>query len=125
MEAFELLPDEIPEEVKKRRNNELLDQQNAISEEDNAEFIGREVEVLIEGRSKSEIKKNPEETNAEKVQLTGRSRCDRIVVFDGNPRLTGSMTKVVINECTPTTLLGSIVTQAVQHGSEGLLPILS
>lgn len=123
--GIELFNDDIPDEVKKRRNNEMLDLQNAISEEDNAEFIGREVEVLIEGISKSEAKKNQEETDSEKVQLTGRSRCDRIVVFDGNPRLTGSMTKVAIHDCTPTTLMGSIVTRSVQHGSEGLLPILS
>jgi len=71
------------------------------------------------------VKKNSGDNGSEKVQLTGRSRCDRIVVFDGNPRLAGSMTKVAIQDCTPTTLIGSIVTQSVQHGSEGLLPILT
>ena len=50
--------------------------------------------------------------------------CDRIVVFDGNPRLSGSLTTVEIDDCTATTLLGRIVTREVQHGSNGLLPIL-
>ena len=49
----ELYPDDVPEDVKRRRNNELLAIQNAISEEDNQPFIGRQVEVLVEGPSKS------------------------------------------------------------------------
>jgi tRNA-2-methylthio-N6-dimethylallyladenosine synthase len=51
--------------------------------------------------------------------------CDRIVVFDGNPRLAGSTTDIEIHDCTGTTLIGNIVTREVQHGSTGLLPILS
>ena len=50
--AAELLPDDVPEEVKRRRNNELLAVQNAISQEDNQPFIGRTVEILVEGPSK-------------------------------------------------------------------------
>ena len=45
-------PDDVPEDVKRRRNNELLAVQNAISEEDNQPFVGRTVEVLVEGPSK-------------------------------------------------------------------------
>lgn len=125
--AAELLPDDVPEEVKKRRNNELLDVQNAISEEDNAEFIGRRVEILVEGPSKAAAKKatrDPSPGEPLATQLMGRSRCDRIVVFDGNPRLTGSTVDVEVHDCTGTTLIGSIVTK-IQHGSSGMLPILS
>src|SRR3954471_3333480 len=50
--APSLFPDDIPEDVKRRRNNELLAVQNAICEEDNNGFLGRTVEVLIEGPSK-------------------------------------------------------------------------
>ena len=50
--APDFWPDDVPEEVKRRRNNELLAVQNAISEEDNQQFIGRTVEVLVEGPSK-------------------------------------------------------------------------
>ncbi|MCL4108472.1 UNVERIFIED_CONTAM: hypothetical protein GTU68_046753 [Idotea baltica] len=112
--AAKLLPDDIPDEVKKRRNNEVLAVQNAISEEDNAEFIGRRVSVLVEGISKTAA-----------TQLMGRSLCDRIVAFDGNPRLAGSTCEVEVHDCTGTTLIGSIVTKEVQHGSNGLLPIVS
>jgi tRNA-2-methylthio-N6-dimethylallyladenosine synthase len=167
--AYELYPDDVPEDVKKRRNNELLAAQTEISEEDNADFIGRRVEVLVEGLSKAaqkriargeggETEQQPSlpgwhagadigegETHHEhgepllqlngaaasssngesgRVQLVGRTKCDRIVVFDGNPRLAGTLAAVVIEDVTPTTLLGSIITQHVQPGSHELLPIL-
>ncbi len=121
--ASERLPDDIPDKIKKRRNNEMLALQNEISEEDNAEFIGRQVEVLVEGLSKNEAKKR-EITDGPK-QLMGRTRCDRIVVFNGNPRLAGTLTNIDIEDCTQTTLMGSIVTREVQHGSSEILPILS
>lgn len=129
--AEELLQDDIPEDVKKRRNNEVLAVQNEISEEDNAEFIGRRVRVLVEGISKSADKKSArgEDTSVAgdplAIQLMGRSECDRIVVFDGNPRLAGSTAEIEIHDCTGTTLLGSVVTREVQHGTSGLLSILS
>jgi tRNA A37 methylthiotransferase MiaB len=59
------------------------------------------------------------------TQLVGRTKCDRIVVFDGNPRLAGTLAQVTIHDCTQTTLVGAIVTQQVHHGSHELLPILS
>ncbi|MEZ6060175.1 MAG: tRNA (N6-isopentenyl adenosine(37)-C2)-methylthiotransferase MiaB [Planctomycetaceae bacterium] len=129
--AAELMPDDVPDDIKKRRNNEMLALQNEISEEDNAEFIGRQVSVLVEGPSRSSEKKaaRGEETSVAgsllAVQLMGRSKCDRIVAFDGNPRLAGSTVDVEIHDCTATTLIGSIVTRQVQHGSAGMLPILS
>ena len=168
--AFNLYEDDIPEEVKKRRNNELLRLQNDISGEDNAEFIGRQVEVLVEGPSKwaekSKRTADNSETNeqaelpgwhggAEPVggndsnsetkdlvtleggatqptrpndtgvqQLVGRTKCDRIVVFDGNPRLAGTLAQIDVHDVTQTTLIGSIVTRHVQPGSSELLPIL-
>ncbi|HAH49028.1 MAG TPA: tRNA (N6-isopentenyl adenosine(37)-C2)-methylthiotransferase MiaB, partial [Planctomycetaceae bacterium] len=119
--AAERFKDEIPDEVKKRRNNEMLDVQNQISEEDNAGFIGKQVEVLVEGPSKS-AQKAIEASLAE--QLVGRSNCDRIVVFDGNPRLAGSLATVEIFDVTPTTLIGGIVTKEFQHNAGSSLPIL-
>ncbi|MGH7128746.1 MAG: tRNA (N6-isopentenyl adenosine(37)-C2)-methylthiotransferase MiaB, partial [Planctomycetaceae bacterium] len=50
--AHELHADDVPEAEKRRRNLALLELQNAISEEENAEFIGETVEVLVEGPSK-------------------------------------------------------------------------
>lgn len=123
--AFDQLPDDIPDKEKKRRNNIMLDLQNQISEEDNYHFIGQEVEVLVEGVSKTFVKKGSEsDSEDQKVQLTGRTKCDRIVVFDGNRRLEGSLANIGIYDCTPTTLLGMIVTKEYQHGSEEGLPIL-
>ncbi len=122
--ANDLLIDDIPEDVKKRRNHEMLTLQNQISAEDNATFIGRQVEVLVEGPSKTEVKRGETSSTGGPVQLTGRTTCDRIVVFQGNPRLAGSLTWVAVEDCTPTTLIGNIVTQQIQHGSSTLLPIL-
>jgi len=50
--AAELYADDVPDEVKRRRNNELLALQNAISLADNQPFVGRPVEILVEGPSK-------------------------------------------------------------------------
>lgn len=126
--AYGLFPDDVPEDVKRRRNNEMLDLQAEICEEDNAAFIGREVEILVEGESKSAAKQPQNRTGvpgeAQVKQLVGRTDCDRIVVFDGNPRLAGSLAHIEIHDCTATTLIGSIVTRDFQHASEGLLPIL-
>ena len=160
--AFELYEDDVPEDVKKRRNNELLALQNEISEEDNAQFVGRSVEVLVEGPSKwaekgltpdavqslpgwhdgasqadgSAVDSLSGDTSSQGdssdggavglggTQLVGRTKCDRIVVFDGNPRLAGTLADVTIHDCTQTTLIGAIVTREVQHGSKALLPIL-
>jgi tRNA-2-methylthio-N6-dimethylallyladenosine synthase len=165
--ADELYADDIPEDVKRRRNQEMLELQNRISEEDNAEFIGRRVEILVEGPSKSAARRlaragipadggpllsvldqsgsgsrhdhdhdhdgsleqdslqhASDEASRLATQLTGRTTCDRIVVFDGNPRLTGSFAEIEIHDCTSTTLLGSIVTRELQHGSGLILPIL-
>ncbi|MCA9085246.1 MAG: radical SAM protein, partial [Planctomycetaceae bacterium] len=127
--AAQLLTDDVPEDVKKRRNNEMLNLQNEISEEDNSEFIGRTVRVLVEGPSKAGARRNSSEDSDDQsspaIQLMGRSECDRIVVFDGNPRLAGSTAEIEVHDCTGTTLIGAIVTREVQHGSSGILPILS
>lgn len=121
--ADAIMLDDIPEEVKRRRNNEMLDLQNQISEEDNAARIGREYEILVEGPSKTAIKAG-DDGSVPRTQLSGRTPCDRIVVFDGNRRLTGGLARVRIEECTATTLIGSIVTRELQHTPDGGLPIL-
>ena len=122
--ADDLLADDIPEAVKRERNNLMLDLQNEISEEDNATFIGTEQEVLVEGPSKTALK-HETDPDSPATQLVGRTRCDRIVVFEGNRRLIGSLTKIELHDLTRTSLIGHIVTHEVQHGSESsLLPIL-
>ncbi|MBN1912409.1 MAG: tRNA (N6-isopentenyl adenosine(37)-C2)-methylthiotransferase MiaB [Pirellulales bacterium] len=111
--AAQTLDDDVPEEVKRRRNNELLAIQNAISEEDHRAFVGRTVEILVEGPSKAGAKQ--EQNGAEKKeenqtgtvgQLTGRTVCDRIVVFDGPDTLIGQLVSVTIEKVSAVTLFG-------------------
>jgi tRNA-2-methylthio-N6-dimethylallyladenosine synthase len=108
--AAEHVADDIPDAVKRQRNNELLAIQNAISEEDNQPFIGREVEVLVEGPSKASQK---QETESHTLQLTGRTMCDRIVVFEGTRRQVGEILPVVVYDANAFTLFGSVVTSHV------------
>ena len=58
------------------------------------------------------------------IQLVGRTDCDRIVVFDGNPRLAGSLATISVDDCTATTLIGRIVTREVQHAAVVELPVV-
>ncbi|MCH5375794.1 MAG: tRNA (N6-isopentenyl adenosine(37)-C2)-methylthiotransferase MiaB [Planctomycetes bacterium] len=105
--AAERMPDDVPEEVKRRRNRHLLALQDAISEDDNQTFLGQTVEVLVEGPSKAAEKAGED---GPVMQLTGRTMCDRIVVFPANRRLVGEVMPVVIHDCTAHTLIGEIVT---------------
>ncbi len=105
-------PDDVPEAVKKQRNNELLALQNVISEEDNQRFLGREVQVLIEGPSKASLKHEQVE-DSQQLQLTGRTLCDRIVVFDGNRRQIGQTLPVTIYDANAHTMFGTVVTEHV------------
>ncbi|RIK86984.1 MAG: tRNA (N6-isopentenyl adenosine(37)-C2)-methylthiotransferase MiaB [Planctomycetota bacterium] len=105
----ELYADDVPEEVKRRRNNELLAIQNQIAEEDNGRFLGRQVEVLVEGPSKASLRRTADEP----VQLVGRTMCDRIVVFDGNLRQVGHTLPASVYDANAHTLFGAVVTQHV------------
>jgi len=113
--ADDLYPDDIPEELKKRRNNDLLAVQNVNSLEDHKTRIGDTVEVLVEGPSKV-----GERQPAGVRQLTGRTMTDHIVVFDGHDRLVGQTLKVHIREASPFTLYG--VAETGEVGGGGLIP---
>jgi tRNA-2-methylthio-N6-dimethylallyladenosine synthase len=107
----DLYPDDVPEEVKRERNNVLLAIQNRISEEDNQAFVGRTVEVLVEGLSKDAQKYAHLDSSL--VQLVGRTHCDRIVVFEGNRRQAGQLIRVFIDSANAHTLFGQVVTRHV------------
>lgn len=111
----ELLPDDVPDDVKRARNNELLALQNDISEADNQQFLGGRAQVLVEGLSKAALKNKAANSGDENpaVQLTGRTMCDRIVVFDGNRRQIGETIDVAIYDANAHTLFGTVVTQHV------------
>ena len=106
--AAELFPDDVPEEAKRRRNNELLALQDAISEEENQKFLGRSVDVLVEGPSHAAQKRGED---GDVLQLTGRTMCDRIAVFSGPRRLVGQILPVAILDCTAHTLIGEVATR--------------
>jgi len=105
--ADKKLEDSIPVEVKKRRNTELLSVQEKISDELSRDFLGREVNVLVEGLSKK-----PHLNSAKgrsEPQLVGRTATDYIVVFNGPESLAGQFAKVKITKTSPLTLFGELV----------------
>ena len=103
--AAELYDDDVPDQVKRQRNNELLAVQNAISLEENQPFVGRRVEILVEGPSKVGRKLSP---GGEMTQLVGRTVCDRIVVFDGPQSLAGRILPIELERVDATTLFGRL-----------------
>lgn len=99
--AARLYPDDVPEDVKRQRNNALLAVQDAICLEDNQSWVGRTAEILVEGPSKVGRKRRD---RGQPVQLTGRTRCDRIVVFEGPPQLIGRILEVRVQRVDAFTL---------------------
>ena len=90
--------DDIDEETKVRRLNELIALQNELSAESNQKCIGKTYEVLVEGVSKRS-----------KDQLFGRTEQNKVVVFDrGNNRI-GDFIQVQITESSSATLKGIVV----------------
>ena len=98
-------PDQVPEEVKKERFDRLLALQNSISREINDGLLGKEVEVLVEGLSKS----SQTTGNSDAVTFTGRTRENKIVNFKGKPDLVGKLVKVRIDTVQTWSLMGSLV----------------
>jgi tRNA-2-methylthio-N6-dimethylallyladenosine synthase len=122
--AIDRYEDDVPEEVKRRRNNELLAVQQEVSAENNRAMIGKIVEVIVEGQSKLVSKQNKadeglvaltvggkarEEPAEERTQLVARTRGDQIVCFDGPPSLKGRMPRVEITDAQSLTLFGRVV----------------
>ena len=89
--------DNVPENVKTERLNELLRVQNEISSELLKSYVGKKLEVLVEGTSKKDDK-----------VFTGRSRQNRVVNFESDVILSpGSVVKVLISESKKNSLYGS------------------
>ena len=93
--ASKHLPDDVPEETKIRRLNELIALQNQLSAESYQRDIGKTFEVLVEGVSKRS-----------KDQLFGRTQQYKVVVFDRNNHHIGDFVKVKITEASSATLKG-------------------
>ncbi|RMH25617.1 MAG: MiaB/RimO family radical SAM methylthiotransferase [Planctomycetota bacterium] len=106
--AYDRIPDDVPDEVKRRRNNELLALQTEISDSIGREQVGRRFSVFVEGLSRSEMKKRGSDVKPgtgmisitvggrdpsavatldlpetdQPVQLSGRTDSDLIVFFE-------------------------------------------
>ena len=96
--ASKTLPDNIDEETKSRRLQELIDLQTHWSLESNRRDIGKTFEVLVEGVSK----KSPDE-------MFGRSSQNKVIVFPAKNLSVGSLVQVKITNCTSATLKGELV----------------
>ena len=95
--ASKHLPDDVPEEVKLRRLNELITLQTEISAQQNKKDEGRVFDVLVEGFSKRS-----------RSQLCGRTEQNKMVVFPKADHHIGQIVKVRITSSTSATLLGEI-----------------
>ncbi|MFA6961108.1 MAG: tRNA (N6-isopentenyl adenosine(37)-C2)-methylthiotransferase MiaB [Opitutaceae bacterium] len=93
--------DQIPDEVKEHRNAVLLDILRKNSERRNAALLGTVEEVLVEG---------PDKTG---LRFTGRTRGNRVCIFDANPRLIGQLVPLKINRGSVSTLYGELVLSGV------------
>ena len=96
--ASKHLPDDVPEDVKIRRLNELIMVQNENSARANHAEVGNIREVLVEGPSKRS-----------REQLCGRTEQNKMVVFDKGNHHIGEYVKVRITGSTSATLLGEAV----------------
>ena len=96
--ASKNLPDDVPEEVKLRRLNEMIHLQTELSAEANKRDEGREFDVLVEGFSKRSNE-----------QLCGRTGQNKMVVFDKGTHHIGETVRVKITGSTSATLFGTAV----------------
>jgi tRNA-2-methylthio-N6-dimethylallyladenosine synthase len=89
------MPDQLPAKVKEERNQQLLELMDEIAARRYRALVGSQMQILVEGPSK----KNP-------ARMTGRTRCNRIVVFEGSDRHRGQILDVKIVRAGSFTLYG-------------------
>jgi len=90
--------DDVPDDIKTQRLNEIITLQNELSLEKNKKDLGKTFEVLVEGLSKKSAK-----------QLSGRNSQNKVVVFSDDKHKAGDYVMVKIIACTSATLKGEIV----------------
>ena len=94
------LKDDVSEEVKVRRLQEMIALQNELSEASNKRDVGRRFEVLVEGFSKRS-----------RERMYGKTEHNKVVVFDRGGHRIGDFVQVEVEEATSATLLGREVTE--------------
>jgi tRNA-2-methylthio-N6-dimethylallyladenosine synthase len=93
-----IMPDQVPEEIKARRNSHLLEVATRVGAARSRALEGRVLPILVDGVSR----KNPDEA-------TGRTRCNRVVNFDAHGRrLLGEVVPVLITQALPHSLRGEL-----------------
>lgn len=97
----EELDDQVSDQVKERRNQELLDILRENSGRRNRSLVGTQQQVLIEGPDKKGL------------HFTGRTPGNRVVILDADPRLVGQIVTVDISRATVSTLYGELVLEGV------------
>ena len=117
---------DVDDATMRRRNNQLLAVQQEVSADLNRQMIGRSVEVMVEGASKLTGRQNGNRSGtvelgwerrhrgggtaiAERIQLTGRTRGDQVVCFDGDAARKGRLVDVEIIDAKGMTLFGRLV----------------
>ncbi len=96
--AAKKLPDDVPLEIKKRRLDEIIQKQSALSLKRNKPDVGQVYKVLIEGSSR----KSPH-------YLQGRNSQNKVVIFPKENKSKGEYVNVLVESCTQGTLIGKIV----------------
>ncbi len=96
------LGDQIPDEVKEARNQALLEILKANSLRRSALLVGTVEEVLVEG---------PDKTG---TRFTGRTRGNRVCIFDAHPRLIGTLVPLKIERASVSTLYGELMLAGVE-----------
>ena len=91
------MPNQIADDVKHKRFNRLVDVVNKNVINANKTFEGKTVEVLVEGPSKND-----------ETKLMGRTRCGRLVNFEGDSSLIGALVDVEITRAQPFSLIGKV-----------------
>jgi tRNA-2-methylthio-N6-dimethylallyladenosine synthase len=94
------MPDQVPDDVKAERNRRLLEVAQRVGTARSARLTGRTMEVLVDGTSRR---------NA--GELSGRTRCNRVVNFDGQGRVgAGDIVHVRVTDALPHSLRGTLTT---------------
>jgi tRNA-2-methylthio-N6-dimethylallyladenosine synthase len=102
------MPDQVPPEIKEQRHARVLEEINAIGRRRYAERVGQTVEILVEGPSRN----NP-------ARLMGRTRCNKIVLFEGGRSHWGRLMDVRITRAGLFTLYGEPALRKSAGGREG------
>ncbi len=97
------MPEQVPDEVKEQRNQVLLGLLHENSLRRNQSLLGKTEEVLVEGRDKTGRR------------FTGRTRGNRVAVFEASDRLVGRLVPLRIERATVSTLYGEIVLAGLEE----------